>query len=201
MSLKLIAGLGNPGDRYRNTRHNAGYMVLDALAGRAGIGWKRKRRLKSWLGRGAWRGRDIILQKPAVFVNLSGEPVRLALDYFGLSPGEALVVVDDVNLAPGRIRLRPGGGAGGHHGLESVAAALGGVEFPRLRVGVGGGDRRELSGYVLSAIGGREKLIFQDALERSLAAVEAILLEGMETAMNRFNRAEESLETNHKEEN
>lgn len=190
MKPKMIAGLGNPGDRYRRTRHNAGFMVLDALAREAGIGWEKKRRLKSWLGKGEWRGRELILIKPVTFVNLSGEAVRRALNYYRIAPGWLLVVVDDVNLEPGRIRLRRSGGPGGHHGLESIAAALGSEDFARLRLGVGGGGRQELSDYVLSPPGGEDEARFREAVGRAVAAIGVVIGEGLEAAMNSYNRPE-----------
>jgi len=201
MSLKLIAGLGNPGERYRDTRHNAGFMVVDLLAREAGIAWEKKRRLKAWLGIGRWKERDLILVKPATFVNLSGEAIRKVMDYYRVSPAEILVVVDDVNLSPGRIRLRRAGGSGGHHGLESIALALGGDGYLRLRVGVGGGERKELADYVLSAAEEEESRLFRQALDNAVATVGTMIEEGLEAAMNRHNPTAPESGSNQKEEN
>jgi len=106
--IKIVAGLGNPGPDYRGTRHNLGFEVVDEFARRAGIRWKKKPRLFSWLGRGEWGGASIILLKPGGYINLSGRAIRRVLDYFGVAPPELLLIVDDVNLSPGRLRIRRG---------------------------------------------------------------------------------------------
>ena len=182
--MRVVVGLGNPGRRYRGTRHNLGFEVLDRLAAEAGAGWKKKRLFPAWVSR---RG-NLTLVKPATYVNLSGGAVRAVLDYFRLSPAELLVVSDDVNLPAGTIRIRAGGGAGGHHGLESIIRALGTRNFPRIRIGVGGGKLSDLTGHVLSRPGKKDNALYRRAVAEAEEAVEVIETEGVEAAMNRFNR-------------
>ena len=182
--MRVVVGLGNPGRRYRGTRHNLGFRVLDRLAEQAGAGWKKKRLFPAWVSR---RG-NLILVKPATYVNLSGRAVRAALDYFRLPAEDLLVVLDDVNLPAGTIRIRAGGGAGGHHGLESIIRSLGTRDFTRIRIGVGGGNLADLTAHVLSRPGKKDNALYLRAADEASAAVEAIETEGLEAAMNRFNR-------------
>lgn len=186
--MKMVVGLGNPGLRYRKTRHNLGFWVLDALARSSGIGWKRKRKVSAWLGQGRWRGKNVILVKPTTFMNASGEAVRKAVDYFGLSPQDVLLVVDDVNLKPNSIRIRPRGGAGGHHGLESVIKELQSQDFPRIRVGIGGGEENDLTHHVLSRWGKAEEDRYRKLVDTVVQAVAEIFESGVERAMNRYNK-------------
>lgn len=191
VQIKMVAGLGNSGSDYRGTRHNLGFQVVEEIARRAGIDWKKKRRLSSWLGRGEWGESSIILMKPAGYINLSGRAVSRVLAYFNLVPPELLLIVDDVNLSPGRIRIRREGGAGGHHGLESVIEELRSRAFPRIRLGIGGGDKNDLVGHVLSRPGREEERIYSRTIPRAVEAVRVFLEEGMEEAMQQFNRKEE----------
>jgi len=188
--VKIIVGLGNPGLRYRKTRHNLGFRVADALAAEAAIAWKKKRALSAWVGRGTWKGESLLLVKPAAYVNASGGPVRAVMDYYELNARDLLVVADDVNLPPGMIRVRLRGGAGGHHGLESIIRSLGTREFARIRIGVGGGDLDDLTGHVLSRPGRDENARYDRAAASAVEAVAVILEGGIENAMNCFNRKE-----------
>ncbi|MFH1039333.1 MAG: aminoacyl-tRNA hydrolase [PVC group bacterium] len=185
--MKIIVGLGNPGLRYRRTRHNLGFLVADALAAEAAIAWKKKRAPSAWVGRGDWKGESLLLVKPAAYVNASGGPVRAIMDYYELNARDLLVVADDVNLPPGMIRIRRQGGAGGHHGLESIIRSLGTREFVRIRIGVGGGDLDDLTGHVLSRPGRDENARYDRAVSGAVAAVAGILERGIESAMNYFN--------------
>ena len=185
--IKLVAGLGNPGPDYRGTRHNLGFQVVAEIARRSGIGWKKKSRLSSWQGRGEWGGISLILVKPAGYINLSGRAVRRTMAYFNLTPPELLLIVDDVNLSPGRLRIRRRGGAGGHHGLESVIAELRSRDFPRLRLGIGGGEKNDLVRHVLSRPGREEERIYSRAIPRAVEAVRVVLEAGIEEAMQQFN--------------
>ncbi len=189
--IKMVAGLGNSGPDYRGTRHNLGFQVVDEIARRAGFLWKKKNRLSSWLGRGEWGGSSIILVKPTGYINLSGRAVSRTMAYFDLTPPELLLIVDDVNLSPGRLRIRRRGGAGGHHGLESVIEELGSRDFPRMRLGIGGGGKNDLVGHVLSRPGREEEQVFSQAIPRAVEAVRVFLEAGMEEAMQQFNRKEE----------
>ncbi len=182
--LRIIAGLGNPGLRYRKTRHNLGFRVLDRRAELTQSVWKKQRRLSAWTARSG----GLILVKPATYVNLSGQAVRAVLDYYSLAPRDLVVVVDDVNLPAGRIRIRSGGGAGGHHGLESIIRHLGTRNFTRIRIGVGGGGLEDLTAHVLSRPGRAEETLYRRAIEEAEEALGLIEEEGVEAAMNKYNR-------------
>jgi peptidyl-tRNA hydrolase, PTH1 family len=189
--VKVICGLGNPGERYRLTRHNVGFRVVDLLADRWGLtGQGRVRdgsaqleaRLDEPVGR-------VLLVKPQHFMNLSGGPLRAAMRQTDVDPtSELLVVTDDVDLPLGRMRLRREGSAGGHNGLRSVIASLGSDQFHRLRVGIGrsGGSRATVN-HVLSTFRGDERELIGEALATAADAVELWLHEGIEAAMNAFN--------------
>lgn len=182
--MLILVGLGNPGLRYRKTRHNLGFRVLDRLAEKKAAGWKKKRAFPAWTARAG----HLILVKPATYVNLSGGAVRAVMDYHRLSPRELVVVVDDVNLPAGMIRIRTGGGAGGHHGLESIIRALSNRDFARIRIGVGGGDLDDLTAHVLSRPDREENALYERAAAEAAEALEVIAEQGVEAAMNIYNR-------------
>lgn len=182
--MRVIVGLGNPGRRYRGTRHNLGFQVLDRLAAAAAVSWKGKSGFEAWTAR---RG-DLILVKPATYVNLSGRAVRAIIDYYRLSAEDLVVVTDDVNLPAGMIRIRSGGGAGGHHGLESIIRILGSRDFARIRIGVGGAELDDLTSHVLSRPGKEQDALYERAVARAMEAIDAIAEEGTQKAMNTFNR-------------
>jgi PTH1 family peptidyl-tRNA hydrolase len=187
----LVVGLGNPGAQYERTRHNAGFAVLGRLAARHGARFRR-----SWLGaRGETAqiqlgGTAVTLLRPLTFMNLSGEAVRPLLRREGLAPEDILLVYDDMDLPPGRLRLRAGGGSGGHRGVASVISAAGSEAVGRVRVGIGrpapGVDAAE---YVLSVIPPDGRAAWEQALERAADAVEVVCRDGLEAAMARFNGA------------
>jgi PTH1 family peptidyl-tRNA hydrolase len=185
--VKLIVGLGNPGPRYRNTRHNVGFEVVDCLAARWRAEFNRERH-RALMAEASVQGSKVILLKPLTFMNRSGETLRSALDYTETALQDVLVIVDDVNLPLGRLRLRTEGSAGGHNGLRSIISHVGTEEFPRLRLGVGaqqqGGD---LAGHVLSTFRAEERPELLKAIERAADAVETWLAQGMATAMNTYN--------------
>ncbi len=184
MGLRVIVGLGNPGQRYQGTRHNLGFGVLDHLATATESTWKKKRLFEAWTARQG----ELILVKPATFVNFSGRAARAIIDYYRLNAGDLVVVADDVNLPAGKIRIRSGGGAGGHHGLESIIQSLGTRNFPRIRIGVGGGELDELTGHVLSRPGKSESALYDQAVSKAIEAIDTIVTEGTDKAMNIFNR-------------
>ena len=185
--MKLVVGLGNPGSRYSHTRHNLGFMVVDALAER----WKLSvggRRYESELGSGTFAGERVLLAKPQTFMNASGEAVGKLRRLHKLDPVEILAVYDDLDLAVGRVRLRADGGAGGHNGVASLIAVLG-KGFPRLRIGIGrppGGA--DPVGFVLEPFSDAERPIVREALVQAVAGVESWLEHGIERAMNMLNR-------------
>jgi PTH1 family peptidyl-tRNA hydrolase len=188
--LKLVVGLGNPGRRYAQTRHNIGFAVSDDLARRAGVAFEhgRANALTARVGLGAG---SVLLVKPLTMMNLSGEAVAGLAHFYKIDTPDILVVADDVNLPLGRLRLRARGSAGGHNGFKSIIALLGTEEFPRLRIGVGRGDtRRELADHVLATFDEDEAPDVTESVARAADAVECFIAEGIEAAMNRFNRWE-----------
>ncbi len=189
--MKLIVGLGNPGCKYATTRHNAGFMVLDRLVAGSDVTVKKKL-FKSLVGRGKIGSEDVILAKPQTFMNLSGDAVGLLLGWFKLNPADLIVVYDDLDLPPGKVRVRPGGGSGGHKGMESIIRVLGTQKFPRIRIGIGRPPEPgfETADYVLSRFGPGEAKTFEEALEMAAQAVRYIVLDGVERAMNLCNNSQ-----------
>ena len=183
----IVVGLGNPGPEYARTRHNAGFRCVDLLASRHGVTLSRRHR-SSVVGEVEIEGRRVVLARPRTFVNRSGAAVSYLLTRYAASPRGLLVVYDEMELPLGRVRLRPRGGAGGHNGLKSVLGAVGSGEVPRLRVGIGrpppGVDPVE---YVLGEPSGEEEAALSGAVELSVEIVRAVLADGIDAAMNRYN--------------
>ena len=189
--MKLIVGLGNPGPRYRDTRHNVGFEVLDEYASRARAEFG-SAPADALVAKVREPGREVLLAKPLTFMNLSGRAVGELVRYYRIDVADLLVVTDDVNLPAGRLRLRRGGSAGGHNGLKSIIECLGSDAFPRLRVGVGRGDpRRDLADHVLARVAPDEREMLHEAARRAADACETFIAEGIDAAMNRFNREPE----------
>ena len=182
----LIVGLGNPGAEYAGTRHNVGFEVIDELADRHGIS-VRKRDMKAVLGDGIIEGQRVILAKPMTYMNLSGEAVGAIARMYKLEPADIWVIVDDVAIPPGTIRLRYKGSPGGHNGLKSIQAHLHTEEYPRVRLGVGEPGRTDMVNHVLSRFRSDEREIISGAIDLAADAVECALKEGFEKAMNRYN--------------
>jgi PTH1 family peptidyl-tRNA hydrolase len=182
----LVAGLGNPGREYEQTRHNVGWLVLDELARRHGGSWRSK--FSGSLAEVRLGDARLALLKPETYMNESGRSVGAAERFFKVEPPQLLVVHDDVDLEPGRLQARAGGGLAGHNGLRSLAQHLGSQDFLRLRIGVGRpgrGDRRPVSDWVLSPFSAEEDV---DALvARGADAVESLVAEGLEATQTRFN--------------
>lgn len=181
----LIVGLGNPGQAYRGTRHNFGFEVLDTLADQENQSWKKARFAKAQTCRtsdGAW------LVKPQTYMNLSGDAVMQCLKWFRLKPDALLVIVDDIHLQLGQLRLRPGGSAGGHNGLKSIESRLGTRQYARLRGGVGApGHPEALSGHVLGKFDRKEEKIMEEAIRQAAAGIRTARLRGIDSAMNELN--------------
>jgi PTH1 family peptidyl-tRNA hydrolase len=191
--VKLIAGLGNPGARYRGTRHNVGFAVVDELVRRHAGGTFTSAPANAVYARARSLGEGALFVKPLTFMNLSGQAVRELLRYFRIEPADLLVVTDDVHLPLGRLRARARGTAGGHNGLKSIIAELGTLELARLRVGVGRGDaRRDLADHVLDRFDADEQAVVDEAVTRAADAAEMFAVEGIDRTMNVFNRSEES---------
>ena len=186
--VKLIVGLGNPGAEYQNTRHNVGFMVIEKLlsglpAGRFVESFTAESRLFS----GRYRGRNLFLQLPQTYMNLSGNAVGAFARRQGISPEEILVISDDLDLPVGRLRLRQNGSDGGHNGLKSIISELNSERFKRLRVGIGRQDSGKVADYVLSEVSADESALFAESLENAVKAVHAVLSSGMARAMNQYN--------------
>ena len=186
--MYLIAGLGNPGKEYEKTRHNAGFGAIDALAEKLGISVEEKK-YKGLFGKGRIGAEPVILLKPHTYMNLSGESVRAAADFYKIDPEHMIVIYDDIDLEVGRLRLRAKGSAGGHNGIKNIIAHMGTQEFPRVRIGVGAKpDRMDLADYVLGRFSQVEQSQMEDGYKEAAEAAAAIVEEGIEAAMNRFNR-------------
>lgn len=183
-----MVGLGNPGAKYRMTRHNAGFLVLDRLAGDLGLNWRQNKPFQAETCTGRHGAVSLILAKPQTYMNLSGIAVGALAKYYDIPPNRIIVVADDLALNPGALRIRSRGSSGGHNGLKSIISTVG-DGFIRVRVGVGHpGDSEEVVDYVLQRFNAVEWEKVQDAVERSVQAILVILNDGVESAMNQFNR-------------
>jgi PTH1 family peptidyl-tRNA hydrolase len=185
--MRIVVGLGNPGERYRHTRHNAGFQVVDVLAGRLRAPGGEVRG-EAWISETRIGAEPVLLVRPLSYMNLSGIPVARLLRERGGAASDLIVVVDDVVLDLGTIRVRERGSDGGHNGLRSLIEELATEDFPRVRVGVRRGELpEELADYVLSDFGADEEETVADAFSRAADAVSCLVTEGPEAAMNRFN--------------
>jgi len=188
--MHLIVGLGNPGAEYAKTRHNAGFLLVEKLAELWKANWANERKFAARVAKAERHGQKVLLAEPQTFMNLSGEAVGALVNYYQLSLAKILVVVDDADLPLGEIRLRPGGGTGGHHGLESVTQHLGSKEFARLRIGIGRkNEARQISGHVLGKFSADESVLLEKVLERAANQMECWVNAGLQKAMNQFNGA------------
>lgn len=184
----MIAGLGNPGKEYDKTRHNVGFAAIDVLADRYSISVREKKH-RALCGKGMIEGEKVILVKPQTYMNLSGESIRAVRDFYRLEYEEIIVIFDDISLPPGQLRVRRGGSAGGHNGIKSIIAHLGTQEFPRIKVGIGmKPTEMDLAAYVLSRFSQHEQRLMDEAFRDAGAAAVTIMAEGVERAMNVFNR-------------
>jgi peptidyl-tRNA hydrolase, PTH1 family len=185
--MRFVVGLGNPGEQYRRNRHNVGFMVVDVLAARAQAPRGRSEG-EAWVSQIRLAGEDVLLVKPLTFMNRSGAAVGRVLALHQGAPSDLVVVEDDVALALGTLRVRERGGHGGHNGLRSVIEVLGTDEIPRVRVGIRKGELpADLAGYVLSDFSQDEVLVVQEAVGGAADAVECLIGEGADAAMDRFN--------------
>lgn len=183
----IIAGLGNPTKTYEGTRHNIGFEVIDRLAQQYSIDVGMKKN-KALCGTGYIEGQKVILAKPQTYMNLSGEAVRELAAYYKVESENVIIVYDDISLDPGNLRIRAKGSAGGHNGIKNIIAQLGTQEFPRVKVGVGEKPKGwDLADYVLSRFDAADRKIMDDAVKDAADAVAAIIHEGIDTAMNRYN--------------
>lgn len=183
MSIRMIVGLGNPGLKYKDTRHNVGFMVLDLLAKQWGVSFKNDKRWKSEL---ATHG-GTLLVKPQTFMNDSGTSVGGLAHFFKLPPERILVIYDEVAFPFARFKFQPKGSDGGHNGMKSILSHLGTKDVPRLRFGIGSPRSGELIGHVLGSFSTEERTILQNGLDKAVEAVQFSLAQGIEAAANRYN--------------
>ena len=185
--MKMIVGLGNPGPRYANNRHNIGFQIVDELAQKHGLSFD-KRQFKAQIALGHIAGQRVLLVKPQTYMNLSGEAVQPLARYYKVELADLMVAFDDMDLPVGVIRLRPFGGAGGHNGMKSIIQRLGSNQFPRLRVGIGRPPgRMDPAAYVLQDFSDGEEAIMVQVRDRAVQALESWLESGIDAAMNAFN--------------
>jgi PTH1 family peptidyl-tRNA hydrolase len=186
LPVRAIVALGNPGRKYADTRHNVGWMAVDALAGRLGVQWQQK--FNGEFGRLRLGEHDLMLLKPGTFMNLSGHPVQAMCAFFGLKPGELLVLHDDLDLPFGRLQIKVGGGHGGHNGLRSIVAQVG-ADFARVRLGIGRPPQAsvDVADWVLSTFLPIERAELPQLLDKAEVAVRTMLDEGVRAAMNACN--------------
>jgi PTH1 family peptidyl-tRNA hydrolase len=184
----LVAGLGNPGPDYAETRHNAGFMVIDALAEIYRIEVN-KRKFNVFFGRGRIGSAEVVLAKPQAFMNRSGLPLRQLANFFRIQSGRMVIVHDDIDLVFQRLKIKEKGGDGGHKGIRSIIDAFGGGDFARVRIGVGRSlNRANVVNHVLSTFSRDEKIAMDALLQRSCEAIVTILSKGTKEAMNQFNQ-------------
>lgn len=186
--MKLIVGLGNPTKEYDGTRHNIGFMAIDALASEYNIAVDTLKH-KALIGKGLIEGQKVILAKPVTYMNLSGEAVRAIADYYKILPEDIVIIFDDTTLDVGRIRIRKKGSAGGHNGIKNIIAHLGTTEFPRIKIGIGAKrPGQDLADYVLARFPKEEKEALRQVLEDVKKAVALMVWDDIEEAMNQYNK-------------
>lgn len=184
---KMIAGLGNPGEKYERTRHNAGFLVVDRLSREFGIPLS-KQKFDLVYGRGTMEGADVILAKPMSYMNRSGLPIRKLSDYMGLTSEDLLVIYDDIDLTFERIKLKEKGGHGGHNGIRSLIDSFGTRDFPRLRIGIGRPEgEKDVTNHVLGRFTAEEAEIMDSVVEMAGQVVITVVTKGLTAAMNNFN--------------
>ena len=185
----LIVGLGNPGKQYEHTRHKVGFDCLDALADQYNISICEKKH-KALVGKGVNEGVKVVLAKPQTFMNLSGESVAELVNYYKLDPEDEMIVIfDDISLAPGNLRIRKKGSAGGHNGIKNIIAHLGSQDFPRIKIGVGEKPAGwDLKDHVLGAFSKEDEPLVKESIENAADACKIMLTDGIESAMNIYNQ-------------
>ena len=187
--MKLIVGLGNPGDEYKLTRHNMGFLVLEEFARATGMKFKINKRFNALVSEGVMGKEDVLLAMPRTFMNLSGNSTRLMLNWFKAESEDMLVVMDDIALPFGAIRIKPEGSSGGHNGLNSIIDSVGTQEFPRMRLGIlGRKNVRDLSNYVLDRFTKVEQKGLPGILKTASEACDCWVKEGVAATMNRYNK-------------
>ena len=201
---KLFVGLGNPGPRYKNTKHNVGFQVIDELLQRARVS-RLENLCQSLLARTAWQGAErntdcgarceVIFAKPMTYMNNSGSAVAALVHRFGIAPNNLCVIYDDLHLDVGVLRIRRAGSDGGHNGMKSIIHALGAQDFPRLRIGIGESKQEDWMEHVLSEFSPAESVEINQAIQRAADAIEMFITDDLQTAMNQFNKRVERTPT------
>ncbi|MFL6569481.1 MAG: aminoacyl-tRNA hydrolase [Chthoniobacterales bacterium] len=186
--IRLVAGLGNPGPEYERTRHNIGFMVLDQLAADSGVQWDRNAKWGAYWA----KTNQALLVKPMTYMNRSGGPLSAVAQFYKIEPNEMFVVFDDMDLPLGRLRIRLGGGTGGHNGLDSIITTFGEDQIPRLRIGIGAAPDRGAVDYVLGRFFEEELPIVEKSVARAVEAIKCAIDKGVLSAMNTFNKIPES---------
>ena len=189
--MYVIAGLGNPGRKYENTRHNMGFLAVDRLAEKHGIKVG-KIRPKALIGDGNISGQRVLLVKPQTYMNLSGESLREVMDYYNVDIGNLIVIYDDLDLETGALRIRKKGSAGSHNGMKSVVGQLQSQDFPRIRIGIGKSGGLDWKDFVTGKVGKQERDVLAEAIARAADAAECIIDRGIDRAMNEYNIKPES---------
>ena len=184
--MYIIAGLGNPGKKYEETRHNMGFMAVDFLADKYDIKVN-KIRFRALTGEGRIAGQKVLLLKPQTYMNLSGESVRLALEYYKVNPQELIVIYDDIDIQAGMIRIRKKGSAGTHNGMRNILYHIQTEDFPRIRVGIGSGRKEDMINYVTGSVPKNEITLLREAADKAACGAACIVEKGIEKAMNEYN--------------
>lgn len=183
----LLVGLGNPGSKYESTRHNMGWLALDSLMEKEKFALN-KLRFKAWTGMLDYKGHKILVMKPQTYMNLSGEAVREAVQFYKIPADHVLVIYDDVSLPVGKLRVRPTGSAGGHNGIKNIIAHLGTQDFPRIKIGTGApGEGGDMIDWVIGVPSQAERKVLLESFERAIQAAACIIEHGCQKAMNDFN--------------
>ncbi len=184
--MYVIAGLGNPGKKYENTRHNMGFITVDQLAIKHDIKVD-KLKFKALVGEGRIAGQKVLLVKPQTYMNLSGESIRQVMHFYKLDPEKLIVIYDDIDIELGALRIRKFGSAGTHNGMKSVVYQLQSDHFPRIRIGIGSQKKGDLVDFVIGGFSKEEVPVLEETVTKAVSAIECILAEDVDIAMNRYN--------------
>lgn len=197
--MYVICGLGNPGKKYANTRHNMGFITIDQLAEKHDIKVD-KVKFKALVGEGRIAGQKVLLVKPQTYMNLSGESVQEVMHFYKLDPEELIVIYDDLDLEVGALRLRKFGSAGTHNGMRSVVQHLNSDRFPRIRLGIGANGKRDIIDHVIGGFSKDEVPVLEEAVTKAVSAIECMLGEGIDRAMSQYNTKKKSKKAEKKDE-
>ncbi len=186
--MYIIVGLGNPGDKYKNTRHNIGFITIDYFAEKHNINVN-KIKHKALVGEGIIAGEKVVLAKPQTYMNLSGESVLDLLQWYKIESTKLVLIYDDIDLPTGKVRIRGSGSSGTHNGMRSIIYLINTQDFPRIRIGVGGKpERMDLADYVMTGFRGDDVPIMEEAVKKSSDAIYEIVTKGINSAMNKYNK-------------